>query len=98
MNVVGEVKIASLQEFDAMSLDGFSIIEAFQEDGPVAEGENVYRTVILWPDRSAAEMVSWGHSGKGESIRVLQIIVPDIADEEAIERLRKEVSARKAHS
>ncbi|MDR5859443.1 hypothetical protein FZZ93_05600 [Halomonas eurihalina] len=96
MNVITEVKPVSLQEFDAMNLDGFNIINAAQDDGPVAEGDDVYRTIDLWTDRSAAEMVSLGHFGKGESIRVLQINVPDIADEEAIERLRQKVSARMA--
>ncbi|WP_433925079.1 hypothetical protein ACN06F_09295 [Vreelandella sp. 21] len=98
MNVITDVKLVSPQELDAMSLDGFNTIEAVQEDGPVAEGDDVYRTIRLWSDRSASEMVSLEHPEKGESIRVLQINVPDIADKEEIERLKKEVSSRLAHS
>lgn len=97
MNMITDAKLVSPQEFEAMSLDGFNIIKAIQEDGPIA-GNNVYRTIELWSDLSAAKMQSPGHSGEGDSIRVLDINVPDITDKEAIDRLRQKISAKLAQN
>ncbi|MBY6208721.1 MULTISPECIES: hypothetical protein [Halomonas] len=94
MNVITGAETVSLGELEATSLDGFNIIYAVPEDGPVAEGDNIDRSKRLWADRDELYMMRLGDRSEGESIRVLHIAVLDIDDDEAIERLKRAVSAR----
>ena len=94
MKTITRVETISPQEFDAMSLDGFNIIYAVPEDGPVSDGDNVDRTIRLWADRDEGYMMTLEHSGEREAIWILHIAVPDISDEEAIKRLRQRVAVR----
>ena len=95
MNVFTGAKTVSPEEFDEMNLEGFNIIYATPEDGPVAEGDNVDRSIRLWADRDELYMMRLGAaSTEGESLCVLHIVVNDVDDEEAIDRLKHRVSAR----
>lgn len=76
-----------------MNLEGFNIIYATPEDGPVAEGDNVDRSIRLWADRDEMYMMRMGaDSTEGENLSILHIAVPDISDEEAIKHLKQKVS------
>ncbi|WP_137055294.1 hypothetical protein [Halomonas caseinilytica] len=95
MKAVSEVKTVALEDLDSMDLDRFKIIDAVPEGGPVAEGDNVYRAEPLWGDQNQLYMMQPGATPtEVENISVLHITVPDLADEEAIERLKQKVSAR----